>query len=126
MKMPGDLMHTITWSQAYSVGYEPIDKQHVVIVDLYNELCDGLGGAKMEVAERKLGVYIENHFRFEEVLMERTNYSKRIAHLADHSRLIDMYQVIKSRDENKSTVMKIVVYKWFIEHVGFKRRRFAG
>ncbi len=110
-------MHTITWVPAFSVGYEPIDRQHQVIVDLYNGLCADLSGSTMDSAEKKLGDYIDGHFRFEDVLMERTGYAKRMAHLADHRRLIDMYRVIQARDENKSTVMKIVVYKWFVEHV---------
>ncbi len=110
-------MNVIVWTPAFSVGYEPIDKQHQVIVDLYNGLCADLSGSAMELAEQKLGDYIDGHFRFEDVLMERTGYAKRMAHLADHRRLIDMYKVIQARDQNKSTVMKIVVYKWFVEHV---------
>jgi hypothetical protein len=28
-----------------------------------------------------------------------------------------MYGIIKMRNRNRSTVMKMIIYKWFVEHV---------
>jgi hemerythrin-like metal-binding protein len=110
-------MIKIQWIPTFSVGFPPIDEQHKVIVGLYNDLSDVVSDQAVGAAETELGKYIVEHFKFEYQLMDRCKYPRMLAHHADHNRLKEMYEVIKSRDANKTTVMKIIVYKWFVEHV---------
>ena len=110
-------MNKIQWNPTFSVGFAPIDDQHKVIVGLYNDLSDVISDKAIGVAEIELGRYISEHFQFEYKLMEKYKYPRLLAHHGDHNRLKEMYEVIKSKDTNKTTVMKIIVYKWFVEHV---------
>jgi hemerythrin-like metal-binding protein len=110
-------MNKIDWNPAFSVGFPPIDDQHKIIVGLYNVLSDVISDQAIGAAEVELGKYISEHFQFEYQLMEKYKYPRLLGHHADHNRLKEMYEVIKSRDTNKTTVMKIIVYKWFVEHV---------
>ena len=109
--------HKLSWAEAFSVGYDPIDSQHKEIIDLYNLLCEASGPEDIRLAEDILGDYVAKHFAYEGEVMARHAYPDRAAHMADHQRLIRMYAAIKERGEDTATVMKLVVYKWFVEHV---------
>lgn len=110
-------MNKITWTSTFSVGFPPIDDQHKAIIKLYNDLSDTVSDQAVITAENTLGRYVDEHFAFEHQLMVAHKYPRVNAHIADHNRLKSMYEMIQGRDNNKSTILKIVVYKWFVEHV---------
>ncbi len=110
-------MTKIAWSQEFSVGFDEIDDQHKKIIDLYNEIDESKTEEDNIKAEKKLGEYIDRHFKYEHNLMEESKYANKMNHVGDHLRLIELYKMIKRKDGNKNPVMKIIVYKWFVEHV---------
>ena len=71
---------SVTWNNSFSVGFDPIDDQHKVLVTMINELFQACEQgvleadmAFMEIIKRALD-YAETHFANEEDLLYEANY----------------------------------------------------
>jgi hemerythrin len=82
----------IEWSDALSVGIEEIDSQHMVLVDLINEMHDAIherhGSDVVRDVLSKLADYTKIHFAVEESLMRILGYPDYETHKAQHADLI--------------------------------------
>ncbi len=80
----------IEWTDEFSIC-EPIDSQHKKIIDLINKLYDAFVNAKAKevVSEiiSELIAYADYHFRTEEQMFEKYNYSLKHEHIREHDYL---------------------------------------
>jgi hemerythrin len=82
----------IEWSEALSVGIDEIDSQHMVLVDLINEMHDAIhsrhGSEAVKDVLGKLAEYTKIHFAVEESLMRILGYPGYDDHKVQHEELI--------------------------------------
>ncbi len=83
-------MERLEWTVQYSVGVPKIDQQHAHLFDLANRLAKHV--SKSEDAEitahtiKEVHKYVEEHFAFEESIMQRAGYE----HLELHRKMHDL------------------------------------
>ncbi len=115
----------LVWSERFHLGHSTIDSQHQVLFEIYNRLvgaykeCNG-----HQIITDVLGdlvIYTQSHFREEEAIMARLQYSDLKAHKRSHGRLlteIDLF--ISDMDDDKPILTYEVlafVRNWLKEHV---------
>ncbi len=81
----------IQWQDAYSVGNAVIDRQHRFVINLINELYDGLRDGKdsLEISPflEKLDKYVRAHFAYEEKYLEDNEYPNKDQHFELHKEM---------------------------------------
>jgi hemerythrin len=84
-------MALMTWQEQYSVGVPALDAQHKHLIDLLNQLHDGMrNGHGNDVLGRvleRLVTYTENHFRAEERYMSSCGFPALAQHIQEHRAL---------------------------------------
>jgi hemerythrin-like metal-binding protein len=84
-------MPLLIWNNSFSVGVTSLDQQHTGLFAMVNELNAAMaeGRARKIVGQLlgKLVRYTQEHFAYEERLMEAANYPGLQAHRAQHADL---------------------------------------
>lgn len=85
-------MAFIDWSDEFSVNIESIDSQHQQLVEITNKFADGMqrgkGSRHMNEILNELIGYTQEHFVFEEKMLEDAGYPKLKQHQSQHRQLI--------------------------------------
>ena len=120
-------MTHLEWMENYSVGIESMDNHHRKIIDLINELHNGMSqGSPMDVLHKvllELSDYTLYHFSEEENLMKKYDYSNLLNHKKEHGKLIktlkDLQQQFKERKGELVIIVKIQDFlrNWWINHI---------
>ena len=119
-------MPLITWTPQLSVGAQPIDNDHKLLISLINQLHDAIeAGEGKETVSSVLNTlvdYTEYHFEHEEILMRVCGYPDLESHKKIHDAM--RIKVMKVRDEyagsrNKDLSEGVLnfIKTWFTEHV---------
>jgi hemerythrin-like metal-binding protein len=113
------------WRTEYSVRIPQIDAQHQQLVALINELhmamMEGNGKPALTHILSELVRYAENHFAYEETMLQQRGYSGLTGHRLEHKAL--MGQVYELRDQFASgkTMLTIKVMQflkeWLANHI---------
>ena len=115
----------VEWKEEYSVGIKSIDRQHMKLISLINNLqtaVDYSAGAEFErEALDELVDYTKNHFSYEEHLMEENGYPDFTTHRAEHELMIGRVEATLreyQRDQDKA-MQDAVDYlrEWLINHI---------
>jgi hemerythrin len=115
----------VEWSEDLSVGIQEIDEQHKVLLEILNELNDGLHDVRrkeirLEVLD-KLIDYTKVHFAVEESLMRILGYPRYEEHKAEHDRLIGEIKEFREKfiqDPSAPTYELLVFLKrWLLNHI---------
>ena len=116
-------MIDIKWEKRFAVGYEKIDDEHRVFIDLIRSSSEAIDGQKSpEHVTRfldELVLYAKFHFFSEETLMICSNYPKYEEHKQDHIRLFEtLVQQIEEYKENPKDGESLVlfIFEWFVIH----------
>ena len=84
-------MPLMTWTEKMSVGVAVLDNDHKKLVDMVNNLFDGVqSGQGKEALGRILDgliAYTVDHFKREEQFFAQTGYPDNVAHKAQHEDL---------------------------------------
>lgn len=72
----------LKWDDSYSVGDAHFDEQHKGLIRLINMLD---GDAPVAVVLDELQVYVDEHFREEEAMLEKVGYPDLAAHKLQHA-----------------------------------------
>ena len=115
----------IMWKKEYSIGIESIDAQHQQLVNIINELKDGIDNKKEnEVLKEtlpKLVEYSKIHFHDEEKQMEMAGYTDIHLHKAQHkiliNQIIQVLEQLKSGKTNVSISLFDFLKNWLLKHV---------
>lgn len=113
-------MALISWQENYSVGVKAIDRDHMLLVDLINQLHDAHETAQAhDMVCSVLNVlveYVERHFAAEEGLMELSGYPLLEQHRAEHRRLGSRVKEMKSLyDAGEYSVVEAEMLRFFTQ-----------
>lgn len=116
-------MINIIWDNKYSVGYEYIDNEHRVFIDLIRASSKAID-ANMDIDRvsrhlQELMLYAKFHFFAEENLMINSKYPQYQSHKEAHTQLIDSLEekvaAYRSNPEDGEPLIEFI-FEWFILH----------
>lgn len=119
-------MSYITWHEKFSVGVQAFDKDHMVLLDLINQLHDAYAADKgleaMDFCFKTLMDYTKGHLKDEEILMEEHNYPGLKEHKAAHEKmkrdLTDLHtRYLETEDENICLELLGYLTNWWHFHI---------
>ncbi len=127
-------MPLINWSENYSVSVKEIDSQHKKLVDLINNLHEGmkhgkgkeiLGGVLNELVN-----YTAYHFSFEEKLFDKYLYPETIHHKREHQKLVEKVKSFANDFNNGRTTVSVDVMNflkdWLINHIQGTDKKYSS
>jgi hemerythrin len=92
-------MPLLTWNESYSVNVRELDTQHKKLIDLINDLHDGMKQGKgKEISGKVLNelvTYTGFHFKSEEKLFEKHGFPDTTKHKRQHDELVDQVMTFK-------------------------------
>lgn len=117
-------MSYFRWTADLSVGVEASDDDHKRLIDLLNQLSDGIScGQGKEIVGKvldELESYTRYHFAREEEFFERTGYPAA-DHKREHRALVEQVVTLQSRYRTGETALAIetldILKKWLTEHI---------
>jgi len=118
-------MPLLTWNESYSVNIREIDTQHKKLIELINNLHDGmkLGKGKEVTGSvlNELANYTGFHFKTEEKLFDKYGYPETLKHKRQHDDLVEeVMSFKKSFDEGKGLVtvdLMLFLKNWLTNHI---------
>ena len=85
-------MALFNWAEAYSVRVPELDRQHRGLMDLINQVHDGIASGKprlsLEPVVETLIAFTHSHFQSEEWMMRESQYPEYQQHVAEHEELM--------------------------------------
>ncbi len=100
-------MKWISWSEKQTTGHVDLDDAHKELVDLINQLADGMENNKSkEFCSNTLEQFIDQtrtHFLAEEQLMDRHRYPEAEEHKALHAMLLEDVLAFKATYDASDT-----------------------
>ncbi len=94
-------MSLINWKETYSVGISGIDNQHKKLIEMINNLHDGMISGKSEESISKvlfdLIEYTTTHFLTEEELFDKYGYPESELHKQQHNKLVEKVIEIQNK-----------------------------
>ncbi|MEZ5583158.1 MAG: bacteriohemerythrin [Candidatus Competibacteraceae bacterium] len=119
-------MSTIAeWSDELSVGIQEIDEQHKALLNILNELNDGIHGVRrkevrLEILD-KLIEYTKTHFAVEESLMRIFAYPRYEEHKQEHDKLIAEIHGfrVKFLEDASAPTYELLIFlkRWLTNHI---------
>ena len=119
-------MSALEWNMEFELGIESIDRQHRELYRKIDHLSlsiyQGKGKDELRQLIKYLKSYIEEHFTYEENILERTDYPDLEAHKQQHLRFIDYFKEldheIKSRGADNFLAIKVEkeIRTWWTQH----------
>ena len=113
-------MDTLKWHDSYSVGDDHLDDQHRGWILLINRLDSGVS---VPTALDELQIYVDEHFREEERMLEAVDYPDLAAHKRQHAAFEEWLEasrqacrsgeVVGLLRESISTYLKT----WLVNHI---------
>lgn len=118
----------IQWTENLTVGVDIIDNQHRGIFSRVNNLLSAMaqGKGRDEVSKviAFLADYVVKHFRSEEELMVKNNYTGYPSQRAEHAQFIKDFSGIKKEFEASGVTPHLVIQvqqrlcNWLTNHIG--------
>ncbi len=127
-------MSLIQWSEDLDIGFELIDKQHKVLVDMINELYDAMMEIKGQEALRKvvnrMVEYAAIHFMVEEKWMVDFDYENYTEHKKIHDDFTRKAVNLKNQLSEEGFVLSLDVLNflrdWLIGHIQGTDRKYIS
>ncbi len=118
-------MPLMEWTDDLNVGFELIDKQHRVLLDMINELYDALmeirGQEALKKIVNRMVEYAAIHFMTEEKHMVEFGYEDYKNHKAIHDGFSSKAVDLKNKLSEEGFVLSLDVLNflrdWLIEHI---------
>lgn len=119
-------MDFISWDESMSVGVATLDKDHMRLLELFNDvLSSGIANRNKEDLSKllqELESYTEHHFSREERKMEQCGFPDLAAHKEAHRYFIDEIARQRAEFEESDAVMLridliLLLKEWLLEHI---------
>lgn len=118
-------MALFQWRDDYSVKIPSIDVQHKKLVDMLNQLNDGMasgnGSAQLAPLLEGLVDYTAKHFAYEEKLFKQHGFPGSERHIAEHRNLVEQVIDFKRRYEAGQATINMQLLKflkdWLVMHI---------
>jgi len=115
----------MTWIPTYSVGVTSIDEQHKRLIALINELHDAMLANRGTVAVNQVLVqladYCDEHFSYEEGLLQKAQYPGFAIHREKHVRMAEQVRKLTSQAQRGGAVVTLEVMNflrnWLDKHI---------
>ncbi len=126
-------MKLIEWSSDLSVNIEKIDQQHLVLVEMINDLNDAMlakaGQATAEEIVEGLIHYTETHFKTEEDIFDQYSYPETEEHKAEHRNFVkkvsDFNNDLKSGKIGLSVFILDFLSSWLKNHIKITDKKYT-
>lgn len=117
--------HQIEWTSDLLVGLRIIDEQHHQLVDMINnyekDMISGLGYRKITVLFREMVDYVHYHFKTEEELMVKNNFSGYNEHKIIHDSFTEHLAIFIKRHQMGEKLVGHEVHRflrnWLVDHI---------
>ena len=125
---------SVVWDNSFSVGFDPIDEQHKVLVKMTNEMfqaCEqgvlAADVAFLQIIQKALD-YAETHFTDEEEYLSEANYPHLDEQKDQHEDFVA--EVQKSIDEFEAGNIEPIflarfLKKWLLNHIAVYDKKYA-
>jgi methyl-accepting chemotaxis protein/hemerythrin len=119
-------MDWIIWDDSMlSIGIAEIDSQHKLLIELLNNLNEGIrNGQGMDILQDTINGllnYVEDHFKAEEALMEKHEYPLVDNHKNLHKEFVEKLNTFTQEYEDKRMFVSIDIRNflrdWLIKHI---------
>lgn len=118
-------MALVTWKDIYSVGIKSIDDQHLLLMNLLNELHDAVlnkaDSQKIQDILNRLVRYTREHFLLEENLFAQHHYPESKAHIEEHRKLTGQVEEFTARLKKGETTLGMPMLRflqeWLTGHI---------
>ncbi|MBI5453674.1 MAG: hemerythrin family protein [Deltaproteobacteria bacterium] len=116
----------LIWTTSLATGIEWQDNQHKELFNRINSLIDAMnsGVAAGEVSGlfKFLDTYVRDHFRNEEVAMDKQRYPDAVSHKEQHKKFIENMTRLKNEYQKEQAHKLIIEARklladWFYEHI---------
>jgi hemerythrin-like metal-binding protein len=126
-------MSLLAWNDSYSVGVRSIDQQHSGLFAIVNELHTAMmkGQAKSVLGALldKLVKYTNEHFSYEERMMEASKYPSFAAHRAHHLDLTKQVSEFMDRYKRGDGTLNIELLRflsdWLTKHIQHEDKEYG-
>jgi hemerythrin-like metal-binding protein len=118
--------HFIAWIENMSVGVEVLDTDHKRLIELLNDLHDGIaaghGTERLERVLEGLVDYVGTHFAHEEDYFSQTGYPGAAEHIQEHRALTKLVKDVQERyNHGKFEALSLntmsFLKDWLAEHI---------
>ena len=118
-------MALINWHSNYAVNVKEIDKQHQHLINIMNELHDGMKTGKgkeiLGTVLDELIKYTDFHFKYEEKLFDKYCFPEANMHKRQHSDLVEQVVAFKENFISGKKVLTMEVMDflkaWLTSHI---------
>lgn len=115
----------LTFTNALSVNYEPLDNQHKKWIELFNRLYQAYisqsDSKTVQMVLKDLVDYTVWHFDFENRMMEKYNFKGYDEHKVQHDDILEEVKVIYNKLEKGEEISMVNILeflkKWLINHI---------
>lgn len=122
------------WISEYDVGIVEIDEQHLMLVELLNELDEAIRNHRGSKAVRgilgELLEYTRNHFSLEERLMLETGYPAYAEHCEYHAKFVNQVAELQNKvDKGEGAITFELLHflrVWLVRHICGVDKEFAN
>ena len=115
-------MAVMKWDDSMSVGIYELDHQHMVLIDLINQLNDamsiGKGKDVLGGIFTKLLRYTQYHFTAEEKFFEQCAYPDAQSHIQAHIKLTKKVNELKNAFDGGKTILSLDTMNFLKDWVG--------
>lgn len=126
-------MSLMVWKEEYSVGLKDIDKQHMKLIEMVNEVHEAMAvGKSKDVLDQvfeELVDYTKTHFTYEENLLIKIGYPGASAHKGMHAELVGKVFSYKQRIDKGELGVSIDIMKflrnWLNDHILIEDKKYG-
>jgi hemerythrin-like metal-binding protein len=126
-------MPLLAWDDSYSVGVKTIDQQHSVLFGIVNELhaamMQGHAQSVMGPLLDKLVKYTQQHFTYEERMMDAAKYPSLATHRAHHDDLTRQVEDFLARYKRGDGTINIRLLRflsdWLTRHIQHEDKEYG-
>ena len=123
----------IVWDQSFETNTPEVDAQHRRLVEIINNLADGIGRSSIDELQQTLAQlkdYAQYHFRAEETIMEAAGYDELAEHRDEHLAFVDQLQLfdldIILASEGLAWDMYQFLSGWLTSHILVVDKKFSA
>ncbi len=126
-------MALMDWNPTLSVKIKKFDDQHKKLVDLLNQLHDGMkagqGNAVLGNVLQSLITYTSTHFKDEEQVMQANSYPDLTRHRAEHEKLVKQVLDLQKKFQAGGAVLTLTVLSflkdWLFTHIQGEDKKYG-
>jgi hemerythrin len=127
-------MDHFIWKDSFAIGIQELDDQHKMFIDYVNECYNAVHHDKTrqvtDATIYDLKVYADNHFQFEQSVMQEVGYPGLTEQLNEHAYFVKQVAEVERAllEGRKSTVESMLLFlrEWFLTHIMDHDRKLAA